>query len=77
MITRRRYLCRLRQSFFGLNEKYQEAIYEQFFFMKYYGGWSFTEAYNLPVKVRTWFVGRLADQLKQENEELKKSSKKS
>tara|TARA_R100001594_G_scaffold112127_1_gene146973 strand:- start:1562 stop:1699 length:138 start_codon:yes stop_codon:yes gene_type:complete len=45
--------------------------------MKYYGGWSFTEAYNLPVKVRTWFVGRLADQLKQENEELKKSSKKS
>jgi len=45
--------------------------------MKYYGGWSFTEAYNLPVKIRTWFVERLAEQLKQENEELKKSSKKS
>mgnify|MGYP003113245098 CR=1 FL=1 len=45
--------------------------------MKYHGGWSFTEAYNLPVKVRTWFVERLAEQLKHESEEFKKSSKKS
>ena len=43
-------------------------MYEQFFFLKYYGGWSFTEAYNLPVKVRQWFVERLSEQLKKEHE---------
>jgi hypothetical protein len=37
-------------------------MYEQFFFMKYYGGWSFTEAYNLPVKIRNWFLKKLIEQ---------------
>ena len=27
--------------------------------MKYYGGWSFTEAYNLPVTVRRWFLEKI------------------
>jgi hypothetical protein len=30
--------------------------------MKYYGGWSFTEAYNLPVKIRNWFIKKLIEQ---------------
>tara|TARA_A100001391_G_scaffold67920_2_gene43482 strand:+ start:163 stop:309 length:147 start_codon:yes stop_codon:yes gene_type:complete len=36
--------------------------------MKYHGGWSFTEAYNLPVKLRRWFLNRLAEEIKKENE---------
>jgi len=36
--------------------------------MKYYGSWSFTEAYSLPVGLRTWFVERLSQQLKDEAE---------
>jgi len=36
--------------------------------MKYHGGWSFTEAYNLPVGLRTWFVERLVKQINDEVE---------
>jgi hypothetical protein len=43
-----------------------ENIYEQFFFLKYSGGWSFIEAYNLPVGLRRWFVERLVRQLEAE-----------
>jgi|TARA_R110000824_G_scaffold312456_3_gene499520 hypothetical protein len=52
-----------------------ENIYEQFFFLKYSGGWSFSEAYNLPVGLRKWFVDRLVKQLKTENEAMEKASK--
>ena len=47
-----------------------ENVYEQFFFLKYSGGWSFSEAYNLPVGLRTWFVGRLVKQLEDEKEAI-------
>jgi hypothetical protein len=40
--------------------------------MKYYGGWSFIEAYNLPIGLRNWFVRRL---VKQKEEEAKQYSK--
>tara|TARA_B100000131_G_C17653838_1_gene425248 strand:+ start:321 stop:542 length:222 start_codon:yes stop_codon:yes gene_type:complete len=49
-------------------------VYEAFFFLKYSGGWSFAEAYNLPVGLRTWFVERLIKQLKDEAEAMKSSS---
>ena len=45
-----------------------ENVYEQFFFLKYSGGWSFSEAYNLPVGLRDWFVQRLIHQLELEKE---------
>jgi hypothetical protein len=51
-------------------------VYETFFFLKYYGGWSFIEAYNLPVGLRRWFAERLNKQMEQENEAVKKASKK-
>jgi len=52
-----------------------ESIYEQFFFLKYSGGWSFAEAYNLPVGLRTWFSERLIKQLKAESEAIKNAGK--
>jgi hypothetical protein len=52
-----------------------ENIYEQFFFLKYSGGWSFIEAYNLPIGLRNWFVERLLKQLKMEKEAVEKASK--
>ena len=42
--------------------------------MKYSGGWSFTEAYNLPVGLRKWFVERLVSQIEAENEAMERSS---
>ena len=47
-----------------------EDVYEQFFFMQYKGGWSFIEAYNLPVGLRGWFVSKLIEQLISEKEAL-------
>ena len=67
--------CRLRRTFFGLTDEYMENIYEQFFFLKYSGGWSFSEAYNLPVGLRKWFVDRLVKQLEAEKEAIEKASK--
>lgn len=50
-------------------------MYEQFFLMKYHGGWSFIEAYNLPIGLRNWFLKRLADQIKSEADQIEKAQK--
>jgi len=62
------------RSFFGLTDDYMENVYEHFFFLKYSGGWSFSEAYNLPVGLRNWFVGRLVQQIEMENEAVERAS---
>jgi len=64
----------LQPTFFGLTDEYSENIYEQIFFLKYYGGWSFTEAYNLPIKLREWFVNRLSKQKEDEAEAMKEGT---
>ena len=51
-----------------------ESVYEHFFFLKHYGGWSFTEAYNLPIGLREWFVERLVRHLEDEAKAMKGSS---
>jgi len=50
-----------------------EKIYEQFFILKHFGGWSLTEIYNLPVGLRSWFVQRLQKQFEDEAKEMKKA----
>jgi hypothetical protein len=52
-----------------------QNIYEQFFFLKYSGGWSFAEAYNLPIGLRNWFTKRLISQLEREKESIERASK--
>jgi len=66
----------LAQTFFGLNNDYMEQVYEQFFLLKHHGGWSFIEAYNLPVGLRNWFIKRLAKQFEDEKEQVEKARKK-
>ena len=75
MILSKIWRFRLQRTFFGLTDEYIENIYEQFFFLKYSGGWSFSEAYNLPVGLRKWFVNRLIKQLEMEKEAIEKASK--
>lgn len=50
------------RSSFGLSDKHIENVYEELFLLKYHGGWSFFEAYNLPVQIRQWFMRRLVKQ---------------
>jgi len=52
-----------------------ENVYEQFFFLKYVGGWSLVESYNLPVGLRNWFIKRLSTQIEKENEAMERASK--
>jgi hypothetical protein len=40
--------------------------------MKYHGGWSLLEIYNLPIGLRNWLAERLTNQLKEEAENIKK-----
>tara|TARA_R110002074_G_scaffold175698_1_gene339149 strand:+ start:693 stop:833 length:141 start_codon:yes stop_codon:yes gene_type:complete len=40
--------------------------------LKYYAGWSFYEAYNLPIQIRRWFVERLRKQMEMEKQEIDK-----
>jgi hypothetical protein len=53
-----------------------EGVYEQFFLLKYHGGWSFIEAYNLPIGLRAWFVKRLAKQFEDEKKQVEDSQRK-
>ena len=50
-------------------------VYEQFFFLKMHGGWSFIEAYNLPVQLRNWFVRRLTQHFEDEKKAYEKVRK--
>lgn len=62
--------------FFGLNDDYMKQVYEQFFLLKYHGGWSFIEAYNLPIGLRTWFLERLTKQFEEEKKQIDKAKSK-
>lgn len=73
---KRTWRFRFQQTSFGLSDEYQSNVYEQFFYLKYYGGFSLFEVYNLPVALRKWFLDKLINQLKEENDALKKASKK-
>jgi len=50
-------------------------VYEEFFLLKYHGGWSLFELYNLPIALRSWFVERLAKQFEQENEQIQEAQR--
>lgn len=76
MEQNRGWRCRLPLTFFGLNNDYMESVYEQFFILKYHGGWSFTEAYSLPVGLRMWFLERLQKQFEDEQEEMERAKSK-
>jgi len=44
--------------------------------MKYYGGWSLFELYNLPIGLRNWYFELLSDHKKEESEKVKESTRK-
>ena len=71
----RRLMFLLEQTFFGLTDEYMEDIYEQFFILKHYGGWSMFEMYNLPVGLREWFLKRTLEEYEKEKKAMEKSQR--
>ena len=54
--------------FFGLTNSSKEFYLDQIFALMYYMGFSYIEAYNIPIWIRQWMLKRL-------NKELKASQK--
>lgn len=63
------------RTFFGLDNKYIESVYDSIFCLIYHGKWVFSEAYSLPIKIRNWFVQRLSKQFDLEAKEIEKNSR--
>jgi len=72
----KRWRFRSARTFFGLTDKYIESTYEQFFQLKHFGGWSFTEMYNLPVGLRLWWLDRLRKHFEEEKKQIEKAQRK-
>lgn len=64
-------MFRSEPTFFGLSEEYMEGVYECFFTLKHYGGWSLFELYNLPIGLREWWLKRTIEEYKKEAEKRK------
>jgi len=76
-VTNKNWRYRLPLTFFGLSDKYIESVYEEMFLLKYHGGWSLLETYNLPIMIRRWFIRRLQKQFNKEKQEIEKAKKRS
>lgn len=64
------------RTFFGLTDEYMEGVYECFFTLKHYGGWSIAELYSLPIGLREWWLKRTIKEYEKENEANKKAMRK-
>ena len=53
-----------------------EYVHEQIFYLILHGNWNYYDVYNLPIKVRTWFVQRLSKHFEDKNKEMEKATKK-
>ena len=71
----RNWRCLSGRTFFGLTEEYNEHMYEQFFMLKHYGGWSLFELYNLPVGLRKWWLERTIKEYEKEKEQMEKAKR--
>lgn len=63
------------RTFFGLTDDYMKNVYEQFFILKHYGGWSLSELYTLPVGLRVWWLTRTMEEYEKEKQEYEKAKK--
>ena len=69
-------MCRSALTFFGLSDEYSENVYEQFFILKHYGGWSLYELYNLPSALREWWLKRTIKEYEEEAKKHKQAQRK-
>ena len=54
--------------FFGLTPNDKDLFLEQIFVLVYHMGFSYDNAYKLPVWQRFWFINRLKEEFKQAKE---------
>jgi len=69
--------CRSPHSFFGLQPKHKKEVFEEIFQLIYHGkgGFTFAEAYNLPIHIRRFYLQRLTKQYEDEKKHIEKQQK--
>ena len=67
----------MRPDFFGLTSDYMLKVHEQMFYLIQHGNWNYFDLYDLPVKIRSWFVERLSKHFEDRNKEIEKANSKS
>ena len=45
-------------AFFGLTPEYNESLLDEIFYLIYYMGFTYHDAYSLPIFKRRWFIKR-------------------
>ena len=70
-------MCHSAYRFFGLTDEYIRLVYDSYFLMKFHGGFSLFESYNLPIKIRNYFLMKLTQQIEREAQEIQKIQSKS
>ena len=63
----RRCAYHLAQAFFGLRPEDKDIVLEQIFTLMYYIGFSYRDAYRLPIFQRKWFIQRVIQEIKNTN----------
>jgi len=58
--------------FFGLTSDYMKIVHDQIFYLIMNGNWNYFDVYDLPVKIRLWFVNKLSDHFENKNKEMEK-----
>jgi hypothetical protein len=78
MVERRKWWLKSPLSFFGLQAKNKLDIHEEIFNLIFYskGGFTFTEAYNLPITLRRFYLRRLNKEYEDTNKAMEKQQKK-
>ena len=57
-------------AFFGLRpENKADIILEPIFLLMYYAGFTYKEAYNMPVSYKRWFIDRISRELSRTSED--------
>jgi hypothetical protein len=67
----------LAQAFFGLTHNDKEIYLEPIFYLIYYLGMTYGEAYNLPIWKRSWYLERVVKEINKANGDSKGSSQES
>ncbi len=71
MITQRRLIFLWDLAFFGLTPNDYDIFLEPSFLLMYYGGFTFTEVYNMSIVWRRWFTKRINQEIAKSNDPTK------
>ena len=63
------------QAFFGLTHNDKEIYLEPIFYLVYYMGMTYSEAYNLPIWKRAWYLERVVKEINKANGDSKNTPK--